>query len=343
VRGVVAALVAALVLAGCSSESTIERGGRIPGTTLSIYSMLPLSGPHAQAARDAVRGQKLALAQSGATAGPFKVNFASVDLSGSKRKVAASVRDAIHDLSIVAAISDLDTRTAQVSVPLFNEAGILQVSPGVTYAGFAAPVGADPDSPGRYFPAGRRTFAPLLPNGAAEAVALARAAKGKVAIEWEAGPAGEALNAAVHRQFRKTVETADADTVIYLGEDPVNARGVVESVLRENRRARVLLPSSLADLAPSLGRRVAAVTAAGPVTDERFAADFRRAFGDEPGPYAALGYRAMRNVLTVLERLGDDAGGRQRVIDTYFRSDPLKTAAEQPFWLRSRRGYEPLS
>jgi branched-chain amino acid transport system substrate-binding protein len=254
------------------------------------------------------------------------------------------VRDAIHDVSIIAAVTDFDAQTGRITVPLFNEAGILQVSPGTTYAGFVASVGdSDPDAPGRYFPSGHRTFAPLLPTTAAAAVALARAATGKVAIEEEGGEAGSALAEAIRQRVGTTVDTADADTVIYAGEDAESARGVVESVLRENRRASVLLPAELADVAGQLGRRVAAVTAAGPPADTGFDAAYRQAFGgDRPGPYAQLGYRAMRGVLAAIDRAGKKAVRRQAVVDAYFATDPLRTAAEQPFFLRTRGGYSPL-
>jgi branched-chain amino acid transport system substrate-binding protein len=348
VRGRALAAVAAalLCLSGCTSEAGITRGGKVVGETLSVYSLLPLSGPRADASRDAVRGQKLALFDAGGTAGPYKVNFAPVDLSGGRVKMSNAVREAIHDVSIIAAISDFDAQTGRITVPLFNEAGILQVSPGATYGGFVAPAGdADPDAPGRYFPSGHRTFAPLLPTTDAQAVALARAARGRVAIEAEGGEAGEALAAALHRQIGRTVPTERADTVVYAGEDPESAAGVVESILRENPKARVLLPDALAASDIVRGPRVAAVTAAGPPDPDRdaaFIAGFRRAFDETPGPYALLGYRAMKGVLDAVDAAGDDAGRRQAVIDQYFRSDPVKAAAEAPFWLKTSKGYEPL-
>jgi branched-chain amino acid transport system substrate-binding protein len=336
----------AALLSGCTSEAGITNGGKVVGETLSVYSLLPANGPRADAAREAVRGQKLALYEAGGTAGPYKVNFAPLDLSGGKAKMSNTVRDAIHDVSIIAAVTDLDSQTARVTVPLLNSAGILQVSPGNTYGGFVAPAGeADPDAPSRYFPSGRRTFAPLLPTTDAQAVALARAAHGKVAVEAEAGEAGEALAAALQRQLGKTVSTEDADTVIYAGEDPENARGVVEGVLRENPRARVLLPDALADTDLVRGKRVAAVTAAGPPDPDRdadFISGYKQQFGENPGPYALLGYQAMRGILDAVDAAGKNAGRRQTVIDRYFKSDPVQRAAEAPFWLRTSRGYEPL-
>jgi len=54
-----------------------------------------------------------------------------------------------------------------------------------------------------------------------------------------------------------------------------------------------------------------------------FEAAFREQFGRAPGPYAAVGYEAMRGVLAAIRRAGARAGSRQAVIDAYF--DPAAT------------------
>ena len=51
----------------------------MPGDTLTIYSSLPLQGPHKAQSQSIVNGEKLALKEAGGKAGEFKVNFASRD------------------------------------------------------------------------------------------------------------------------------------------------------------------------------------------------------------------------------------------------------------------------
>ena len=46
-----------------------------------------------------------------------------------------------------------------------------------------------------------------------------------------------------------------------------------------------------------------------------FADRFRERYDREPGPYAIVGYRAMRGVLAAIARAGDRAGYRQEVLD----------------------------
>ncbi len=144
------ALAAALIvaLAGCGvDEGGIAGGGRVIGRTLTVYSVLP--APAEGRARDMVAGEKLALADAHGRAGEYAVNFASLDQGdGSDEDAAEAARRAIQDPQIIAAVSD----ATDVTVPLFNAAGILQVAPG----GDAA-LAHDPHA----LPLGRRTLAPL--------------------------------------------------------------------------------------------------------------------------------------------------------------------------------------
>src|SRR5215212_9971726 len=64
------ACAAALALAsGCGDEQS--RAGRVPGDTLTIFSSLPLQGPHADQAQSIVNAEKLALRETGGRAGDF--------------------------------------------------------------------------------------------------------------------------------------------------------------------------------------------------------------------------------------------------------------------------------
>ncbi len=125
-RRALTAALAALVLAGCggSSEGGISGGGKVIGRTVTVYS---LTSDPAGANRDFVDGEKLALADAGGRAGALAVNFSSLDLGGADEKLQAqAARRAITDPQIIAAVVD----ATDVTVPLFNAAGILQVAPG---------------------------------------------------------------------------------------------------------------------------------------------------------------------------------------------------------------------
>jgi branched-chain amino acid transport system substrate-binding protein len=320
-----AALCALAALAGCGGgNANIEAGGRVVGDAVTVYSSLP--EPTRGASREMVQGQKLALYEAGGRAGAKAVNFVSVD-EGSigaddPPEVGASVTERIiRDVQVIAVIGGLRSRTAMTSVPLYNAAGILQVSPGAGYPGFTAPVA--PGEPARWFPSGKRTFARVIGDDREQALALVEAAGGgPVALAVEPGPVAGALAAAVRETGRVS---GDARTVIYAGEDLDRAVAFVERT-----RRTVVLPDALTRagivrrLEPGARRRAVVVSAA-PPAPPAFAASYRARFGRPPGRYAVLGYEAMRQVLAAIERAGRAAGRRSRVIDAFFVAPPPPT------------------
>ena len=335
---------AALLVAGCGNREAIRRGGTSGGTTLTVYSSLP--APGRGASREIVDGEKLALAQAHGRIGQYTINYSSLDESGAgpaeRRKAAGeAARTAMADTQTSALIGTLDSSGARASIPLLNEAGVLQVSLGAGYPGFTTPVG--PDEPQRFYPSGRRTFARLVGDDRAQAVALVRAARAqRVVVESEGGEDAAALATEVRRAARAAgVRVADTPgsrgVVIYAGEDPVNAAGVAESVARESPGARIVLPDEVVRagvdglIQGQAAKRTVLVTRA-PVPGStpalrQFEAAFRRTYRRDPGAYAALGYAAMTTVLDALTRAAehDEAGARQRVIDAFFTAGTQDT------------------
>lgn len=332
----VGALAAVVLVVGCGETEGITRGGSIIGETLTVYSLLPTPDGRA---RDVVDGERLALAQAGGRAGAFKVNFASLDETGGEQgdelpgAVAAATRQAIVDAQIVAVIGDLDDATARTSVPLLNEAGILHVSPGVTYPGFITRV--EPGEPERWYPAGARTFFPLQPDDIAQGRALAGSLSGRVLVEQEESPSGRAFGTALRAALgpgRLVRDARSADQAVYAGTDPDAARGVVESLLSENPKLEVFLPAALADAPIARRARVVSITAR-PASDPAFTRAFRAAFGRDPGPAALAGRAAMRAVLAAVAGAGAQAADRHAVIAAFTRGE---RPAPQLF-LESRR------
>src|SRR4051812_45672911 len=121
----IATVLAAVALAGCGgADEGISGGGKVIGRTVTVYSLATNPGStHC----DFVDAEKLALSDAGGKAGGLLVNFNSLDLGGPDREAQGqAVRRAINDPQIIAAIVD----ATDVTVPLFNAAGILQVAPG---------------------------------------------------------------------------------------------------------------------------------------------------------------------------------------------------------------------
>jgi len=170
-----AVLLAALALGACAATE----GGDVDGP-VTVYVSLPLTGPRAPQGRDTADGARLAFDQASGEAGTLEVEARFVDdakgAAWDPVAVGANARSAAQDSSAVAYIGELDSEPTRASVPITNDAGIVQISPSAGAVDLTRSVEAVSDSPDRYQPSGTPTFARIVP--ADDVVAAAAAAWG---------------------------------------------------------------------------------------------------------------------------------------------------------------------
>lgn len=175
------ALVAGLLLctlfAGClgsDDEPAEERA--ITGKQVRLYSSIPTHGPSAGVGAAVAAGQRQALADAGGRAGRYRVRL--VQLSSTKPgsgvwdpgQVSENASRAAQDARAIAYLGELNLGASAVSVPVTNEAGLLQVSPGDGLTSLTRrPPGRAAAGPERYYPSERRTFLRLVPADLAQA------------------------------------------------------------------------------------------------------------------------------------------------------------------------------
>jgi ABC-type branched-subunit amino acid transport system substrate-binding protein len=164
-RPATAGLAAFLALAAAGCGDSGGPGGIIPGSTLTVYSNLPVGGRIDAPAEDVVRGEKLALAEARGRAGSFDVRLVSLDdsppdASFTSTTVADNARRAIHDPSTIAYLGDRDPAATRVSIPILDEAGILQVALGPVSPALRAP---------DLYPSARPHFLAAPPSGVTRA------------------------------------------------------------------------------------------------------------------------------------------------------------------------------
>jgi branched-chain amino acid transport system substrate-binding protein len=175
--GLAAFAFAAFALTGCGN---VVSSSEATGTDLTIYSGLPLQGPTAAISQQIEGGEKLALSQTGGRIGPFRVSYFSLDDANPKNgqpspgETSTAAKEAAKDTSTIAYIGDYDSAATAVSLPIINEAGILQVSPASPYVGLTSSRDAGQDEPERFYPTGKQNFARLQPGDPAQAVAQVR-------------------------------------------------------------------------------------------------------------------------------------------------------------------------
>jgi branched-chain amino acid transport system substrate-binding protein len=177
---IVAAL--AVALAGCGEDEGGGGGGgggEAEGKMLKIYSSLPLQGAAREQNVAIVNGAKVALKQAGNRAGSFQIEYESLDDSTAQAggwepgQTTANARKAAQDEATIAYIGEFNSGASALSIPLLNEAGILQISPGNTAVGITSDEpGAEEGEPDKYYPTGKRNYARLLPKDTVQGAAL---------------------------------------------------------------------------------------------------------------------------------------------------------------------------
>jgi branched-chain amino acid transport system substrate-binding protein len=326
-----AASVAALALAvgGCGDGGT---DGKAHGETLTVYVSAPLHGERAAEGRAIIEGAKLALAEASGGAGRLKVRAVYLDdtLGGrwSLARTAANARQAAEDVTAIGYIGDLDSGATRASLPITNQAEMVQISPGSTAVDLTRlpPVGnGDPD---RYQPSGKRTFARVVPaddlQARAAAVWAERMGAKRVAVVSDGTDFGRGLGF----EFRHAAASlglavgpvANADLVYYGGSS-----GGIVAAPRVAPDASVIGSDAL--LSPALLRATAAIAGRLYVTSpfidpsllppqgQRFRRAYRKRFRRSPNPAAAYGYESMALLLDAIRRAGGDGDDRHAVID----------------------------
>lgn len=238
----IAVLATVPLLAGCGGAAVPSSAKAPLGRRLTIYSSLPLQGASGPAASQIVAGERLALAGAHHRVGRFKLSLISLDDSGPKGiwepgLTATNANAAVKNKTTIAYIGDYDSGATAVSLPLTNQAGILQVSPRSPYVGLTSSFDAGQGDPERFYQTGRRNFVRLLPGdtvqGAAQIALMQTLHVKKVYVLSDGEPftaplasivAGEAKPAGIEVLGEGTIEVAEA------GSEP-SFSGEVEKIV----------------------------------------------------------------------------------------------------------------
>ncbi len=166
-----AGIVLALAVGGCGG------GGDGGPATLSVYVSVPLQGSRAAAGAAIENGARLALADAGGRVGELRVRAVYLDDSGpggwTIARAAANARRAAEDSSSIGYLGDLDSGATRASLPIINQAEIVQISPASTAIDLTRLPPAGNADPGRYRPGEHETFARVVPADDVQARAAA--------------------------------------------------------------------------------------------------------------------------------------------------------------------------
>jgi branched-chain amino acid transport system substrate-binding protein len=137
----------------------------------------------------------------------------------------ANAQRAINDPDVMAYIGPYNSGAAKVSMPLLNEAGLLQVSPAVTHTGLTKKEpGGDPNEPGIYRPTGKITFCRVCPADDVQGPLAADFARDELKAKTIfILDDKELYGQGVARLFRRRAEELG---LTILGQESINVRNV---------------------------------------------------------------------------------------------------------------------
>lgn len=144
--------------------------------TIRIVSSLPRTG-YAKGQTDGiVNGIRMAIADWEKDL-PFDVKYSDLDDATAAMGAwtaeleARNAKDAAGDRDVVAYLGPYNSGAAKISMPILNEAGVVQVSPACTYSGLTKKIKGNEGSgePDIYRPAKRVTFCRVCSNDNAQA------------------------------------------------------------------------------------------------------------------------------------------------------------------------------
>ena len=334
-------------MSGCASPGA----GIQAGEHVTVYVSMPLRGAGSRGGRDAADGARLALANSHGKVGELAVRARYLDdTSGrgpsarwSGAAAAANARDAAQDSTAIAYIGDFDSGATRFSLPITNEARILQVSPASAAVDLVQPyLGAGDQVPENVQPTGDRTFGRVIPSDEAQGKAAAAWAKQLRAKSVAAVSDGSRFGDVLVESFRSVAtgltRSRNAD-LLYYGGTAADIPGVVRKAATTQCSPQTVIASDALLGSPLLGRVPAACVLAGggsptgggvlltaaaqapsqlPPSGQRFLRAFRQRYARDPGPYAAYGYEAMAVVLDSIRRAGDSGDDRDSVVNAFF-------------------------
>jgi branched-chain amino acid transport system substrate-binding protein len=355
----------AIGVAACGSSDNGGGGGG-GSKNVTIYSSLPLQGANRGQSLDVEKGEKLALSEAGGKGGQCKVTYKPLDDATAQAgqwdagATSANARKVSQDKSSIALLGEFNSGASAISIPITNQAGILQVSPANTALELTKNPGPQgKGAPAKYYPTGKRNYARVVPadhiqgaalgdwmkelgvkklyilndkqvygSGVAKTTADSAKRRGIQVLANE----GVDTKAPNYRSLASKIKASGADAVFYGAIVENNAAQLFKDVGAALPNAKLFGPDGVAvdtftkDIPKDVQKRTYITVATINPKDyaskgQKFYADFKKTYGEgNPQPYAIYGFEAMDLTLDAMKRAGSKCGDRQAVIDQVFKT-----------------------
>jgi branched-chain amino acid transport system substrate-binding protein len=164
--GLGAVLVGSIFLPGCGGKNGTSTGDP---NIIKIVSSLPRTGSAKGQTDTIVNGIKMAFEEVDYKVGNFKIMYEDLDDATAaegkwtSEREAANADQAVKDADVMVFLGPYNSGAAKVSMVTTNKAGLLMISPAVTWPGMTKPGKGDPGEPEMYRPTQRVNFTRVVP------------------------------------------------------------------------------------------------------------------------------------------------------------------------------------
>jgi len=267
-----------------------------------------------------------------------------------------NARKALQDKTTIAVLGEFNSGASAISMPIYNKAGILQVSPSNTAVGLTSADPAEPGTPTKYYPTQKRHYARVVPRDSVQGPALVQAMSDEgckgvdilndkevygegLAIQVENAAKEQGLEVGGNEgidikapNYRSQAGKLKSDCFFFGGITDSNAVQVYKDVASAKPDVKLfggdgVCESAIAeglpaDIAPKF-LCTAPILPPEEQTEEgkKFFKDYEAEYDEKnPDPYAIYGYEAMDLILDSIKNAGAKGNDRQAVIDQVFQS-----------------------
>jgi branched-chain amino acid transport system substrate-binding protein len=332
-------MIASLALSGCGTKSDSGTGSGSKKCDQKIGMFGALTGPNASLGIYIQNGVNLAIDQYNAKHSDCKVTLANFDSQGTPTQAPGLAKKAINDKTIVGIVGPAFSGESKAADPLFNEAGLVAITPSATATKLSTN--------------GWKTFFRNIGNDNTQGPAAAKYIKEtikstKTFVMDDASEYGLGLATIVRKdlgaqvvgndsiQVKQTdfgpsvtkVKASKADTLFFGGYDP-EAAPLIKQLRDAGWKGTFVVGDGVkSDAFPKNAQSAAEGTiitcpCATPESAPEFAAEYKKAFNENPNTYSGEGFDSAQIFLDGIAA-GKDRAGMLDFVKAYDKKGVTK-------------------